>query len=77
MDHRKARKITWGLFIGGCAVSMISLATEDILWEIIGLICIITGLINQLIFFRCPHCRALMHDTIPFPEYCPYCGKKL
>ena len=78
MSYRKTRTIMLaGL---GIAVSVLLIAAViDQMWlMVVGMIIMISGIIQFSIFYRCHYCgKSLTCIRGPIPECCPHCGKEL
>ena len=35
------------------------------------------GLLQMVLFYKCPHCGAQLEPRGPVPKFCPNCGKEL
>ena len=44
---------------------------------IIGFLPMIIGMIQALLFYKCPHCGQRFNLRGKLPAYCPHCGAKL
>lgn len=38
---------------------------------------IAVGLIQMIVFYRCPHCKKGLWNYRGVPSYCPHCGEEL
>lgn len=79
MDCRKSYILLWALFAAGIIVGglLTYMTGNDVLGWGIGFLLIAAGLVQMLLFFRCPHCGALWDTRGGIPNYCPKCGKKI
>lgn len=51
-------------------------ATMEITWLApIGIALMMGGLLIQMTFYRCPHCKSYLGRS--GGDFCPYCGKKV
>lgn len=42
-----------------------------------GMLVVVGSVVFYLIYWRCPHCEAMLPPREGSIVYCPYCGKKL
>ncbi len=69
MKYRWSFAIFWGCM----AVGFVMLLCQ----VLIGALVAFAGIVQALIFYRCPHCHAgLLWRGWP-PNYCPNCGEEL
>ena len=63
----------------GAAVLLVLFASvTEILWIwILGTALLVGGVVQALIFCKCPYCGAQFNTRGPLPKFCPECGKKL
>ena len=70
--------IHFAMLVGGLLISLIVSYTDVDnmnlgVWA--GLFLIVGGIVWQILFIRCPHCRSLLRVRGGIPKYCPECGK--
>lgn len=92
MTPRNALRLTNILFYGGLGLALIVYFTcQSTLWQewefpsllvalaVLGLLCVLAGLVVAFMELRCPHCGAslMASGRIPghLPRFCPNCGK--
>lgn len=77
MDYNKSYEIYMLSLIVGIILMVISLAT-DIMWlGVIGMIGFMAGLLQTMIYYRCPKCNHPFDTRGKKPKHCPECGFKL
>lgn len=79
MDCRKSYILLWELFAAGIIVGglLTYMTGNHVLGWGIGFLLMAAGLVQMLLFFRCPHCGVLWDTRGGIPNYCPKCGKKI
>ena len=81
INHRKARRIMWLLYILGFAVMFIAVPLKSLgahkIVIVIGGCVLVSGVIFGVIFLRCPFCHAHFNMYGFSPDFCPNCGKKI
>ncbi len=75
MDHWKSLVLLCILFAAGITAGLLSLILDSAGLMIVCMALIFAGLIQHMIFFRCPSCGG--HLGRGLPNYCPHCGEKL
>ena len=75
IDHRNARKIMWILYGVGVLVMLFGLINSFLIF--LGAVIMVAGLIEVLLFWRCPYCGAMLPTREGNIQYCPYCGKSV
>lgn len=73
MKARKAQKLRDGLVISGFFVMLTAYLWEPLLT--IGAIVMITGLIPDFLYNKCPHCRKRLGRNEG--AFCHHCGGKI
>lgn len=76
MTYLQSYKLCMFLFVAGLAIAWLF---NTALWGLIlGLVLILGGFVQYLIFFRCPKChKSLVGFRFVIPEKCRHCGHKL
>ncbi|KAF5059596.1 hypothetical protein DSECCO2_334480 [anaerobic digester metagenome] len=78
MNYRNSHKLMWGLFIAGILLFAVGYSKNEMLYFVLGTLCVISGIIQSAIFYRCPYCyKSLMDCRDGIPKYCPHCGNEL
>ena len=79
MDYRTSRLLVWLTFLGGFLLLLLGDNLEKMnITGYTAVMIIATGLIQGLIWYRCPHChKSLMSVSGKIPKKCPFCGGKL
>ena len=75
IDHRNVRKIAGVLYGAGFLLALVGFFFHLAL--IPGLLLAVAGLAIVMLFWRCPHCGAMLPSREGNIRYCPYCGGKL
>ncbi|MDE7404490.1 MAG: hypothetical protein K2M81_05220 [Lachnospiraceae bacterium] len=76
MDYKKSFWLYIICICAGGVLALIFSTTEEAkVGLILGIIVMILGLIQLLMFYRCPNCYTFLPRGIP--KYCPKCGHKL
>ena len=73
MDPRKACRLRDTLFVVGFVIMLAAYIYEPLL--IIGAIVMLSGLIPDFKYNRCPHCRKRLGRNEA--KYCQHCGKPI
>ena len=79
MDYRKSYILLWVLFAAALLMGafLTCVTGSEGLGLGIGVLLMAAGIVQMLLFFRCPHCGALWDTRGGIPNYCPKCGKKI
>lgn len=78
MNYRNSPALMWGLFIISMLVLAVGSSRNEMIYLLLGVLCIIGGILQAAIFYRCPHCyESLMRCRGSIPKHCPHCGKEL
>lgn len=76
MSYLQSHSLCMILFVAGLAVAW--LFNTSLVGLVLGLVLILAGFIQYLIFFRCPNChKSLVGLTFNIPEKCRHCGRRL
>ncbi len=70
------RFVSYALFAAALLSILIGQISKVMAFPIAGVVFAFAGLIWNLIFYRCPHCRGYLGRNFP-DGYCPHCGRKL
>ncbi len=77
MDYNKSHLIAHlGLWIG-LVIGVLGAYIEIDFIAYLGVILMVGGLIQTLIFYKCPNCNKPFNIRGKKPQYCPECGKIL
>lgn len=78
MNYRKSHRLMWGLFIVSFLLLAVGYTKNEMIYLVIGTLCTIAGILQSVIFYRCPYCyKSLMDCRDGIPKYCPHCGNEL
>ena len=72
MNYKRSKK----LFSVMCYLCLALVLVSTIL-EIRWLGVLALGLLQMVLFYKCPHCGAQLEPRGPVPKFCPNCGKEL
>lgn len=72
MNYKRSKK----LFSAMCYFCIALVVVSTIL-EIRWLGVLALGLLQMVLFYKCPHCGAQLEPRGPVPKFCPNCGKEL
>lgn len=76
MSYLQSHSLCMVLFVVGLLVAW--MFNTSLVGLILSLVLILGGLIQYLIFFRCPHChKSLVSLNFNIPSQCRHCGHKL
>ncbi|MGL4790242.1 MAG: hypothetical protein ACRCW1_02440 [Anaerotignaceae bacterium] len=80
MDYKKSyTMLSTGVFGGGVIV-FLGLSVGELIGSVIGgigVIAMLGGILQALIFYKCPNCKSHFNIRGRKPDYCPSCGCKL
>ena len=77
MDFRKSKWIFNITRYLGLALILIAALAKVLLPLIVGAVILIGGIVQAMIFYRCPHCHKPMELMGQTPKHCPACGEEL
>ncbi|MDD4849909.1 MAG: hypothetical protein PHO10_04325 [Gemmiger sp.] len=77
MNYKRSYGILQGAFIAGGALGCLSMPTDSLLLAGSGLLILAGGLLQALLFYRCPRCNRVLNTRMRKPAFCPSCGQKL
>jgi len=77
MDYKKSYLLFNCCLYAGLALCIVSLMTKVTWVGIIGTIVIVLGMLQTVIFYRCPNCHKVLNYKGRKPKHCPECGHKL
>ena len=77
MDFRASERC---MFIS-CAVGILLVALgnrrQSLMMSVVGAAVMVLGLLQTLIFYKCPHCKKRFSIGSKRPKVCPHCGVNL
>lgn len=77
MDYKKGEKL-FSVSSYICVALVLASSILRIRWlSAAGLGVLALGLLQMVLFYKCPHCGARLEPRGPVPKFCPNCGKKL
>ena len=74
MDYKKSFYLLWGLNGVGFLFMLAAIPTEQLWAARLGAGCMLAGLLQTMVFFRCPNCGSGWDIRDGIPHYCPRCG---
>ena len=77
MDYRKSYLIYNICLYTGFVLCLISLMTQVNWPGIAGIVVLLAGMLQTVIFYRCPNCHAAFQIRGRRPKHCPECGHPL
>ena len=77
MDYRKSYSLLLCGVGGGAVLAFFAIAQASLALGIAGAIAIAGGLLQARLFYRCPHCKALLPLRGGQISRCPDCGESL
>ena len=77
MNHRISRILYTAMALVGALAAILGILTECAAEAVVGVVLILLGGVQALIFHRCPHCGHLLRLRGFRSKYCPACGGKL
>lgn len=77
MDYKKSEKL-FSVMCYVCIALVLVSTIMEIRWlSAAGLGVLVLGLLQMLLFYKCPHCGTRFSLRKKRPGYCPECGEKL
>ena len=77
MDYKTSRLLLI-VNTGFALVLMLVGYASQVFWiGIVGIVLMLAGFVQAMIFCRCPYCGAMFNMRSPLPRFCPNCGKEL
>lgn len=81
MDYKKSRLVAWIMLPIGAVITLISFlfSNKILLFSLllIGMMVMVTGLLIQHRYWRCPYCGQHLPIRHFEVNYCPYCSAEL
>ena len=77
MDYKKGEKL-FSVSSYICIALVLASSILRIRWlSAAGLGVLALGLLQMVLFYKCPHCGVQLEPRGPVPKFCPNCGKEL
>lgn len=79
MNYRLAGKVKRGCYAVAVVLAVLSIMfpAAKLPLLIAAFAAMVAGLVVQMAYYRCPHCKAALPANAPLPETCPQCRMKL
>ena len=75
MDYHKSYYLMFACT--GIGILMWLLFQSSVVMLSVGIVVTCGGLLQAMVFFRCPHCKQSWNIKAGIPQYCPHCGKEI
>ena len=79
MNYRLSERIMLSACAAGILIVMLGNRRQSLTMSAVGagLGVLALGLLQMVLFYKCPHCGARLEPRGPVPKFCPNCGKEL
>ena len=77
MDYRLSERMMVSACAAGILIVMLGNRRQSLTMSAVGAGLMVLGLLQALIFYKCPHCKKRFKIGSRRPSVCPYCGAKL
>ena len=77
MDYRLSERMMVSACAAGILIVMLGNRRQSLTMSAVGAGLMVLGLLQALIFYKCPHCKKRFKIGSRQPSVCPYCGAKL
>ena len=77
MDYRLSERMMVSACAAGILIVMLGNRRQSLTMSAVGAGLMVLGLLQALIFYKCPHCKKRFKLGSRRPSVCPYCGAKL
>ena len=77
MDYRLSERMMLSACAAGILIVMLGNRRQSLTMSAVGAGLMVLGLLQALIFYKCPHCKKRFKLGSRRPSVCPYCGAKL
>lgn len=74
MNYKKSRQLMNIGIWGGIAVLVVFYATDIMLFGVLVMILVLGGMLQALVFYKCPSCNVHFNIRGGQPDFCPKCG---
>ena len=76
MDYRLSERMMVSACAAGILIVMLGNRRQSLTMSAVGAGLMVLGLLQALIFYKCPHCKKRFKIGSRRPSVCPYCGAK-
>ena len=77
MNYKRSKKLFSVMCYLCLALVLVSTILEIRWLSAAGLGVLALGLLQMVLFYKCPHCGAQLEPRGPVPKFCPNCGTEL
>lgn len=77
MNYRLSERMMLSACAAGILIVMLGNRRQSLSMSAVGAGLMVLGLLQALIFYKCPHCKKRFKLGSRRPSVCPYCGAKL
>lgn len=77
MDYRISERAMVTSCAVGILIVMLGNRRQSLMMSAVGAAVMVLGILQALIFYKCPHCKKRFKIGSRRPSVCPYCGAKL
>ena len=77
MDYRLSDRMMVSACAAGILIVMLGNRRQSLMMSAVGAAVMVLGILQALIFYKCPHCKKRFKIGSRRPSVCPYCGAKL
>ena len=77
MNYRLSERIMLSACAAGILIVMLGNRRQSLTMSAVGAGMMVLGILQALLFYKCPHCKKRFKIGSRRPSVCPYCGVKL
>ena len=77
MNYRLSERMMLSACAAGILIVMLGNRRQSLSMSAVGAGMMVLGLLQALLFYKCPHCKKRFKLGSRRPSVCPYCGAKL
>ena len=77
MDYRISERAMVTSCAVGILIVMLGNRRQSLMMSAVGAAVMVLGILQALVFYKCPHCKKRFKIGSRRPSVCPYCGAKL
>ena len=77
MDYKVSERAMVTSCAVGILIVMLGNRRQSLMMSAVGAAVMVLGILQALIFYKCPHCKKRFKLGSRRPGVCPYCGAKL
>ena len=77
MNYRLSERMMLSACAAGILIVMLGNRRQSLSMSAVGAGMMVLGLLQALLFYKCPHCKKRFKIGSRRPSVCPYCGAKL